>query len=103
MKTLTTQRKIALGTLGVFSATIVGGAFTAAPAQADAKTWKNIAIGAGAVTAYGLLKGNDKVATIGGIAAVGSYLKYNSDKKKENKNQNWYKQRYGSNWKRHYR
>jgi hypothetical protein len=102
MKTLNSQRKIALGTLAVLSATLVGGAFTAAPAQADSKTWKKVAIGAGAVTAYGLVKGKGKVATIGGLATAGSYLKYRSDKKKESKKRAWYQKRYGRNWQRHY-
>lgn len=83
MKNLTKQRSIALGTLGVLSATLLGGAMTT-PAEASSKTWKKVAIGAGAVTAYGLLKHNGKLATIGGIATAGSYLKYRHDKKKEN-------------------
>lgn len=103
MKTLNSHRKIALGTLGVLSATLFGGALTATPAQADSKTWKKVAIGAGAVTAYGLVKGKGKVATIGGLATAGSYLKYRSDKKKENKKKAWYQKRYGRNWQRHYR
>ncbi len=95
MQTLNKNRKIALGTLGVLSASLLGGAFTATPAQADAKTWKKVAIGAGAVTAYGLIKGKGKVATIGGIATAGSYLKYRSDKKKEARRAAWYRKRYG--------
>ena len=85
MKNLTTQRSIAFGTLAVFSATILGGFVAPQSVQADSKTWKKVAIGAGAVTAYGLLKGKGKVATIGGIATAGSYLKYRSDKKKEDR------------------
>lgn len=103
MRNLTKQRTVALGTLGALSATLLGGAFVATPAQADSKTWKKVAIGAGAVGAYGLIKGKGKVATIGGLAAAGSYLKYRSDKKKEARRANWYRQRYGSNWQRHYR
>ncbi|HEX8463704.1 MAG TPA: hypothetical protein VF627_03715 [Abditibacterium sp.] len=78
----TKKRTVALGTLAVLSASLLGGA-AIAPAQADSKTWKKVAIGAGAVTAYGLVKGKGKVATIGGLATAGSYLKYRSDKKKE--------------------
>jgi hypothetical protein len=40
MKNLTSQKKIALGTMGALSATLLGGAFIPTPAQADAKTWK---------------------------------------------------------------
>ena len=82
MQNFTKKRTVALGTLAVLSATIFGGAL-ATPTQAASKTWKKVAIGAGAVTAYGLIKGNRKVATIGGLATAGSYLKYRSDKKKE--------------------
>jgi hypothetical protein len=94
MKNLTKQRSVAFGTLAVFSATILGGAITAQPVQADSKTWKKVAVGAGAVTAYGLLKGKGKVATIGGLATAGSYLKYRSDKKKEDRNRNRRNARY---------
>lgn len=83
MKNITKQRSIAFGTLAVFSATVLGSFMAPQAAHADSKTWKKVAIGAGAVTAYGLLKGKGKVATIGGLATAGSYLKYRSDKKKE--------------------
>jgi hypothetical protein len=82
MQTLTRQRKVALGTLGFVVAALLGTpAIT--PVQAKSKTWKKVAIGAGAVTAYGLVKHNGKIATIGGLATAGSYLKYRHDKKKE--------------------
>ena len=90
MKNITRQRTVALGTLGVLSATLLGGALTK-PAQASSSTWKKIAIGAGVVTGYGLLKGNKKLALIGGLATAGSYYKYKSDKKKE---QNRYRYNY---------
>lgn len=100
------QSHIALGTLGVLTATTLGGSLIT-PAQASSSTWKKIAIGAGAVTGYGLLKGKGRVATIGGLATVGSYLKYKSDKKKEDREEakrvQFYKNRYGSNWRNHYR
>ncbi|HEX9997678.1 MAG TPA: hypothetical protein VGB45_11070 [Abditibacterium sp.] len=98
-----TQRKIALSTLGVLSASLLSGAFVAAPAQADSKTWKKVAIGGAAVGAYGLIKGKGKVATIGGLVGAGSYLKYRSDKKKEARRANWYRKRYGSSASRRYR
>lgn len=103
---LNNKRTVALSTLGVLTASTFAGAFIT-PAQADAKTWKKVAIGAGAVTAYGLLKHNGKATTLGGIATVGSYLKYKSDKKKETKaeakRQQWYKARYGRLWRNHYK
>jgi hypothetical protein len=92
MKNFTKQRTVAVGTLAVLSATILGGAM-ATPAQAKSKTWKKVAIGAGAVTAYGLLKGNKKVAIIGGLATAGSYYKYKKDKKKEQRSNRRYYRR----------
>lgn len=91
MKNLAKKRTVALGTLGVMTATLLGGAM-ATPAQASSSTWKKIAIGAGVVTGYGLLKGNKKLALIGGLATAGSYYKYKSDKKKES-NRNRYNYR----------
>lgn len=92
MKYISKQRITALATLGVFTATIFGGVLTTpTPASADSKTWKKVAIGAGAVTAYGLVKGKKKVATVGGLVTAGSYLKYRSDKKKENKRKKRYR------------
>jgi hypothetical protein len=92
MKYISKQRITALATLGVFTATIFGGVLvTPAPVNADSKTWKKVAIGAGAVTAYGLVKGKKKVATVGGLVTAGSYLKYRSDKKKENKRKKRYR------------
>ncbi len=103
---ITKQRTIALGTLGALSATLLGGSLVA-PAQASSSTWKKVAIGAGAVTGYGLIKGKGRVATVGGLVTAGSYLKYRSDKKKESRAElrraKYYQQRYGRNWRSHYR
>ena len=85
MKTFTKQRGIALGTLGVLSATLLGGSMVNT-AQAKSSTWKKVAIGGAAVTGYGLLKGNKKVALIGGLVAAGSYYKYKKDRKRETRN-----------------
>ena len=75
------NRWIALGTLGaVVAGTLLGGA---TPVQAKSSTWKKVAIGAGIVTGYGLLKGKKKLAIGGGVVTGLSYLKYRSDKKKE--------------------
>lgn len=75
----------------------MGGAFMApAPVQADAKTWKKAAIAGGAVGAYGLITGKKKTALIGGAVAAGSYLKYKSDKKKENRRKKYSKRYYRS-------
>lgn len=100
---ITKQRSLALATLSIFGATAFGGALTAPAAHANSSTWKKVAIGAAAVTAYGLIKHNGKAQTIGGIATAGSYLKYRSDKKKENnKNRRkYYRNRYGKSYRRH--
>lgn len=84
MKTLkiNTNRWIAAGTL---SAMTLGTAIAAQPVQAGSSTWKKVAIGAAAVTGYGLVKGNGKVATIGAVAAAGSYYMYDRAKDKEKK------------------
>jgi len=103
MKTIKTNGKrwIAMGTLGVMT---LGGAVATTPAQASSSTWKKIAIGAAAVTGYGLIKHNGKATTLGAIATAGSYYMYKKSKDKENaQRQAWYQQRYGRNWRNHYR
>ncbi len=82
MKTLkiNTNRWIAAGTL---TAMTLGGALVAKPAHAGSDTWKKVAIGAAAVTGYGVIKGKGKVATIGAIATAGSYYMYDRAKDKE--------------------
>lgn len=87
MKTIT-QRKIALGTLALIGATTLS-TLTAQPASANSSTWKKIAIGAGVVTGYGLLQDKKDIALIGGIATVGSYLKYRDEKKDEERQKDW--------------
>jgi len=104
MKTLKTNanRWIALGTLGAM--TIGSVAVTATPAEAGSKTWKKVAIGAAAVTGYGLIKHKGRVATVGGVATAGSYYMYRRSKKKEEaRRQAWYRQRYGRNWRNYYK
>lgn len=98
MNTITNQRKIALSTLAVLGATTFGG-LAVKPAHASSDTWKKIAIGAGIVTGYGLLKDKKNIALIGGIATVGSYLKYRSDKKKEDREEQQ-RNRYRYNYRR---
>ncbi len=95
MQNLTKQRGIALGTLGVLSASLLGSALMATPAQAKSSIWKKVAIGGAALGGYGLLRHKGRLATVGGLVAAGSYLKYRSDKKKEARRSNWYHRRYG--------
>ena len=107
MKTLKqdANRWIAAGTLAVMmvgSVATLG--ITSTPAQAaDSDTWKKVAIGSAAVTGYGLIRGKGKVATIGAVATGGSYYMYRRQKKKEQRRIAWYKQRYGSRWREHYK
>ena len=102
---ITKTRSLALATLSVMTATAFGGATLTPAAHADSKTWKKVAIGAAAVTAYGLVKKDGKAQTLGAIATAGSYAKYRSDKKKENekKRRQYYQKRYGKNWRNHYK
>ena len=96
---------IALSTLGAMTATTLGGTMAlTTPAQAKSKNWKKAAIGAAAVTGYGLLKGKGKVATVGGVATAGSYYMYRRSKKQEEeRRQAWYRQRYGRYWRIYYK
>ena len=78
--------------MGTLSAMTLGSTVAmTTPAQADSDTWKKVAIGAGVVTGYGLLKGKDKVAIIGGVATAGSYYMYRRAKKKEDRQ--WWRRR----------
>ena len=105
MKTLIkdSKRWIAAGTL---TAMTLGGlaAVTAPSLAAGSKTWKKVAIGAGVVTGYGIVKGKGKVTTVGAAATAGSYYMYRKSKKKEEaRRQAWYQQKYGRNWRNHYK
>ena len=105
MKTIKKDAKrwIAAGTLTAMSLSSV--ATLSTPAQAaGSDTWKKVAIGSAAVTGYGLIKGKGKVTTIGAVATGGSYYMYRRKKKQEEaKRVAWYKQRYGANWRNHYK
>ncbi len=76
------SRTIALGTLGVMTASTLGGlALTTTAAQASTKGRRNTTIGLGAVTAYGLLKKKKTVAIAGGIGTALAYSRYRKSKK----------------------
>ena len=94
MKTIniTTGRAIAIGTLGVM--TLGSTALLSQPAQASSSTWKKVAIGAAAVTGYGLLKHNGRATTMGAIATAGSYYMYKKDEKKEERENRWHNHRH---------
>lgn len=79
---ITHQRGIAVGTLVALAGTTLGGLGTPV-AQAGANTWRNIAIGAGVLTGYGLLKHKRSLAVVGGVATGLSYLKYRKERKNE--------------------
>jgi hypothetical protein len=98
------SRIVALGTLGAMTMTAFGGVAMTPAHAVSTKTKRNIAIGAGAVTAYGLLKGKKKTALSRWRRYSGLYLWYRSSKKKEEaRRQAWYQQRYGRNWRNHYK
>lgn len=109
MKTITTHRALALGTLATMLATTLAGAgFTAAEAQKSSNAWRNIAIGAGAVTAYGVVKKNKTATIAGGAGTAYSLYRYKRARDKEKKVKEarrirWYKARYGRNWRTYYR
>ncbi len=103
MKTikLTSQQAIALATLGVMSAGTLGGMSVA---QANTKGKRNLTIGLGAVTAYGLIKRNKTVAIAGGLGTAYAYSRYRkAHKQDKRRSQLWYRNRYGRNWRNHYR
>jgi hypothetical protein len=81
------KKLVAAGTLGVMM--LGGTALLSTPAHAGSSTWKKVAIGAAAITGYGLLKGKGKVATIGAAATAGSYYMYKKDKKEEDQRNDW--------------
>lgn len=102
MKTMHKTRSLALGTLSVLTvATLLP---MATPAHAGSKGKRNTAIGLGAVTAYGLLKGKKTVAVVGGVGTAVAYSKYRKSKKsEERRRQEWYQNRYGKSWRNHYK
>jgi hypothetical protein len=107
MKTIT-NRKIALGTLGIMTASTFGGvALNTNPAQASEKGRRNTTIGLGAVTAYGLLKKKKTVAIGGAVGTAVAYSQYRKSRKRnkaeEARRINWYKQRYGRFWRNYYK
>jgi hypothetical protein len=83
---------------------IGGMGFMSGTAQAKKSTlYKYGTIAGAAVTGYGLVKGKGKVATVGALATAGSYYMYKHSKKKEDqRHEDWYRKRYGSNWRHHY-
>lgn len=98
---MNTTKIVALGTLGAMSLGTI--ASMSVPAHAGSKGRRNTTIGLGAITAYGLLKRNKKVAIIGGIGTAVAYSRYRSAKKKEDRRSRaWYQNRYGRNWRNHY-
>lgn len=82
------NRWVALSVLGaIVASTLMVGA---PPAQAKSSTWKKVAIGAGVVAGYGLLKHKKGLAIGAGAVAAGSYLKYRHDKKREKRRSAYY-------------
>lgn len=78
------NRWIAVGTLAVFSLASFGG-LSVSPAHAGSKSRRNLMIGAGAVTGYGLLRHHKKMAAIGAVGTAVAYHNYRAAKKRENR------------------
>ncbi|RYX85061.1 hypothetical protein EON83_07390 [bacterium] len=98
------KKTVSIALMGVLATSALGGVFAPAAEAQSSKKWRNFAIAGGAIAGYGLLKKN-KTATIAG-AALGGYSLYRSSKARKNekrRSQSWYKQRYGRNWRAHYR
>ena len=100
---VSTPRVIALATISAMSVSTLGLVGTA---NASVKGRRNTTIALGAVTAYGLLKHNNKVAIGGALGTAYAYSRYNkakkADKKIDRRRIQWYKDRYGRNWRSHY-
>jgi len=98
------NRWIALGTLGVMTASTLGVGITAA--QAGSKGRRNTTIALGAVTAAALLKKKKTVAAVAGVGTGVAYLRYRKAKKAETtaerRRRAWYMERYGRHWQDHY-
>lgn len=73
------NRLVVLGTAGALSAAMLGGPLLG-KAEASRKGRRNTALGLGAVTAYGVLKGNKKVAIAGGLGTAYAYSRYKKGK-----------------------
>ena len=100
------NRWIAMGTLGVMSASTLGGLGMTA-AEAGSKGRRNTTLALGAVTAYGLLKKKKTLAIGGALGTAYAYTKYRKAKKTEKAREaqriEWYKQRYGRFWRNYYK
>lgn len=100
------NRWIGLSVVVAMAATTLGIGGTQ-PAHASSKGRRNTAIGLGAVTAYGLLKHNKKVAIAGGVGTAVAYNRYKHKKSwekrtTEQRRRAWYQNRYGRAWRDHY-
>ena len=96
------NKTVAVTMLGVLSVSSLG--LLSTPAEASTKGRRNTTIALGAVTAYGLLKGNKTVAIAGGVGTALAYGRYDKSKRaQKRRRQSWYRQRYGSrSWRNHY-
>ena len=73
------------------TAVLAGATASALPAAAQSShhrqqtknTWRNVAIGSGAVGLYGLLKGNSTLGILGGAGALYSLNRYEHDRKSQ--------------------
>ena len=80
------NQRLALLSAAVMSVSTLAGPMLAPAQAASTKGRRNTAIAAGAVTAYGLLKGNKTVTILGGLGTAYAYKRYR-DAKNSNRRQ----------------
>ena len=89
-----TNRWVALGTLGVMTASTFGGlGITAAHAGSEGR--RNTALALGAVTLYGLLKKNKTAAIGGALVTAWAYKRYSNERRRERERYNRWLYRQG--------
>jgi len=101
------RRWIALSVLLTMLLTTLGGGLVT-PAHAGAKGRRNTTIALGALTGLALLKHKKKLAIVGAVGTAWAYKRYHNQKRRERRSREarrilWYQQRYGRNWRTHYR
>ena len=101
-----TNRWIALSLLlGILLGSLSPAMMTSA--EASTKGRRNTAIGLGILTGVALVKGKTGLAVAGALGTAYAYHRYRKGKKADRRSVQarriqWYKNRYGRNWRAHY-
>ena len=82
-----TNKLVALSTLGVMAASMLGG-LGMAESYASTKGKRNLAIGLGAVTAYGIVKKKRTLAIGAGLGTAYAYSRYRKSAKADKRRRN---------------